>query len=439
MLVNNVDGERKASSILKSSEFYIDVAKFVQAYTTIIKHPNEFLEAAKEPLLKSDDDQLTWDQFVKIVQKCELGFNKIPTSKELIVYYNYALDIGTISDKERKLATVDDVANAQKHYYNFVDEAKDRAEEEYYRQKRISQRRQEESAVVDNKLSLIKTGNYIAVTMMILSCLMICFGVVSLFASNAVAVLFGSFIKGDGAQYVGACIIVALGILMFYLFDKLYVKTKVKFLNLKKASETIFSRSDETYMVTQTLKAKLDVLKKDLKTVHKELNDKHKRFDVKHNIEVLVSTNKLYQQYAELEQENDFVMQTKEAASEAMSYEENEFAPIRLTKEQEENLYNVSKEVIQSEGQFDMDAYNEKFEQVKDDKKKARAEEKEQEEKAQESQITESVDLIKSSLGMTDKNAAQAQKQAQQQQVQQQEQKQVQEAQKEQDKVEQEL
>ena len=56
--------------------------------------------------------------------------------------------------------------------------------------------------------------------------------------------------------------------------------------------------------------------------------------------------------------------------------DENEFAPIKLTKEQEENLRTVSKEAIKLEGQFDVDAYNEKFEKstkVKDEEEKDEA------------------------------------------------------------------
>ena len=44
MLINNVSTERRASLIVKNSAFYIEIAKFVQAYTTIVKNikPNFF-------------------------------------------------------------------------------------------------------------------------------------------------------------------------------------------------------------------------------------------------------------------------------------------------------------------------------------------------------------------------------------------------------------
>ena len=111
MLVNNVDGEQKVSSMLKNSSFYIEVAKFVQAYTTIIKNPNEFLQMAKLQTLVSESDKLSWEQLVKIMQTCDLGFNKVPTAMELVVYYNYALEMGSIEKQEKRIATVEDVAN----------------------------------------------------------------------------------------------------------------------------------------------------------------------------------------------------------------------------------------------------------------------------------------------------------------------------------------
>ena len=44
---------------------------------------------------------------------------------------------------------------------------------------------------------------------------------------------------------------------------------------------------------------------------------------------------------------------------------DEDFAPIKLTKEQEENIRAAKKEVIGLSGQIDMDAYNEKFEKSK--------------------------------------------------------------------------
>ena len=44
MLVYGVEGERSAASLVKDSKAYIEIAKFVEAYTTIIQNPNEFLD-----------------------------------------------------------------------------------------------------------------------------------------------------------------------------------------------------------------------------------------------------------------------------------------------------------------------------------------------------------------------------------------------------------
>ena len=70
MLVNNVGGEKAAASMVKDSKFYIDLAKFVQAYTMIVQNPNEFLREAKESEINPKTDFLTWAQFVKIMQTC---------------------------------------------------------------------------------------------------------------------------------------------------------------------------------------------------------------------------------------------------------------------------------------------------------------------------------------------------------------------------------
>ena len=51
MLFNNLTTERRASLIVKNSRFYIEIAKFVQAYTTIVKNPNEFLAEINEPFI----------------------------------------------------------------------------------------------------------------------------------------------------------------------------------------------------------------------------------------------------------------------------------------------------------------------------------------------------------------------------------------------------
>ena len=68
MLFNNLTEERRASLIVKNSRFYIELAKFVQAYTTIIKNPNEFLVEISEPEIDVKKQHLKWDQLVKIMQ-----------------------------------------------------------------------------------------------------------------------------------------------------------------------------------------------------------------------------------------------------------------------------------------------------------------------------------------------------------------------------------
>ena len=272
MLVENVNGVSKASSMLKNSEFYIEVAKFVQAYTTIVNNPNEFLGEIKEPLINEAEDKLSWEQFVNIVQKCDLGFKEVPSPADLVVFYNYALEIGTINPSEKRIASVDDVADAQKHYYNFVDEAKDRAEAEYLRQRRVTEMREREVAAVDNKISLFKTANYLCVVLMMFACVIDGLGVVSFLFDNALAKSIGS-IFGTDSRFVGATILIVVGVLLFVLFDAMFIKTRRNYLQLKMASSTIFNRTDETYLIEQTLKRKLNAIRKDFKIVQAELKD----------------------------------------------------------------------------------------------------------------------------------------------------------------------
>ena len=107
------------------------------------------------------------------------------------------------------------------------------------------------------------------------------------------------------------------------------------------------------------MKNRLDEVNKDYNVVIKEINDKHHRYDVKHNIDVLINTNKYYQQFCETEELNKFA---ESLASETTMVNDDDFAPIKLSKEQEENIRAAKKEVIGLAGQIDMDAYNEKFE-----------------------------------------------------------------------------
>jgi len=363
MLIENVNGTRRASSMMKNSSFYIEVAKFVQAYRTIIANPNEFLREIKAPLIDEENDKISWEQFVQIVQKCDLGFKIIPTREELVAYYNYALEIGTINANEKRFATVDDVADAQKHYYNFVDEATDKAEEKYLRQHRTAMMRQREYSAVGSHMVALRTKNIIAVIFMFLAGFMGAFAVASFILNNAIAEAIGSIIPIWEKQYVGAIVLLVLAVFIFWLFDKLYILTKREYIKLRSATATIFAKNREIYLMGQDLKRKFEALKKDLKTVQAEIHDKTKKHDVKHNIEVLKLTNKYYKRLCEFEEELSSTLGGDEMNMAARTADgENEFAPIKLTKEQTENLKRVSKEAIRLEGQFDVDAYNEKFE-----------------------------------------------------------------------------
>ncbi|MBQ8425090.1 MAG: hypothetical protein IJX17_03600, partial [Clostridia bacterium] len=97
MLVVDVEGEVSAASMVRDSRLYIEIAKFVQAYNTIIKNPNEFLAEIEEEPIDVEKDNLTWEQFVAIIGKCDMGFDPAPTSAQLAMYYSYAKQIGSIS------------------------------------------------------------------------------------------------------------------------------------------------------------------------------------------------------------------------------------------------------------------------------------------------------------------------------------------------------
>lgn len=417
MLFNNLTTERRSSLIVKDSRFYIELAKFVQAYTTIVKNPNEFLSEINEPAIDSKKQHLTWEQLVKIMQTCELGFKHIPTKMELIVYYNYALDMGSVKALEKKIASVDQVAEAQKHYYNFVDEEKASVEEEYLKQKKIYEARQREMNYVDGKIASQKTKNVLLAMAMFLSVVIGIVGIVSFFVDNALASAIGKIIPIWKPQYVGGIVLIALMIFLFWLTNKYYVKTKYEYVKLKNASVTIFAREDEMLAKQNLLKKKLDEVSKDYKTVLREINDKNKTFDVKHNIEVLKTTNKFYQKLCEVE---ELSAMSEKTALESANLVDEDFAPIKLNKEYEENVKTVRKEVIGLAGQFDTEAYNEKFEKStkkksseKDEKEAEIKEDKElsedlkKQKMEQEKQgFQESIDYVRELLGINQENSA---------------------------------
>lgn len=420
MLVNNVNGEAVGASMVRDSEFYIELAKFVQAYTVIIGNPNEFLAEVGEPSIDKKQGRVSWAQLVKIMQTCDFGFLTVPTEVDLKVFYNYALEIGSLDSLNQKVASVSEIAEAQKHYYNFVDKAKDKAEVEYQKQHKIYENRENEMKNADNELSKIKGVCVFAYIMMILSVSISVFGIISCFANNVIVRTVGNIIPVWKAQYVGAIILIAIGILLFFLFDKLHEKFKRKHFHLKLATETIFTRGNESYMMEVYLKRKLNTLTNQLKIVQAELNDKHKKFDVQESINKLKATNKYYQKYAENEQTYSAVAESgARATDDDKNLRPEDFAPVVLTREQEENLRRVGKEAIILEGQFDEEAYKEKFEQSRIKDKEEEREETQSESasqetaqsvqsqqtaeelKAQEKELLESIDYIKEILGFS--------------------------------------
>ena len=405
MLVNNVNGEKVAASMVKDSKFYIEVAKFVQAYTTIVNNPNEFLSEVHLELIDEKKEFLNWVQFVTIMQNCDFGFKTVPTETELLVLYNYALEIGSLDSTEKRLATIDDVANAQKHYYNFVDEATDRAENEYLKYHKLTLSREREATNADNKLSALKTSKIVSFILMMFAVVVFSFGVVGMLYENVVVDAIGGLIPVWERKYIGGIILIVLGLILFAIFDHFYIRAKEKYFHLKKATKMIFKRSDETLFEDISLKAKFDKLKKDLRIVQEELSDKNKSFDVKHNIEILKATNKYYQKLCELEDEYAETKLAAKSTADEKALSDEEFAPVKLTKEQEENLRTVNREAINLEGQFDEEAFNEKFENVKQSEeekqeKKETIEEKEKVEKEKdEKDLLNSIDYIKDILG----------------------------------------
>ena len=405
MLVNNVNGEKVAASMVKDSKFYIEVAKFVQAYTTIVNNPNEFLSEVHLELIDEKKEFLNWVQFVTIMQNCDFGFKTVPTETELLVLYNYALEIGSLDSTEKRLATIDDVANAQKHYYNFVDEATDRAENEYLKYHKLTLSREREATNADNKLSALKTSKIVSFILMMFAVVVFSFGVVGMLYENVVVDAIGGLIPVWERKYIGGIILIVLGLILFAIFDHFYIRAKEKYFHLKKATEMIFKRSDETLFEDISLKAKFDKLKKDLRIVQEELADKNKSYDVKHNIEILKATNKYYQKLCELEDEYAETKLAAKSTADEKALSDEEFAPVKLTKEQEENLRTVNREAINLEGQFDEEAFNEKFENVKQSEeekqeKKEEIEEKEKVEKEKdEKDLLNSIDYIKDILG----------------------------------------
>ena len=377
MLVNTFGKKISASLVVKNSEFYIEVAKFVQAYTVILNNPNDFLIEIGENSIDEKKDKITWDMLSRIMQKCDFGFSQIPTNSDLLVFYNYALEIGSISKKDKRVASVDDISDAQKIYYNFVDEAKEKAESEYLKQHRIAKIREKEVNAIESKLSSLNFQKWFAFSLMIVTVIFFCLGVAGCFFSHPLVELIGSIIPIWNRQYIGSIILIIISILLFYVFDKWQIKSKQEFLKLDHASQTIFSRNNDNFVAEQVLKYKLDLLKKDLEIIQNELNDENKTFDVKNNIEKLIETNEYYKKYFKEFQSQGYSAESKirQTFDGYKSFESNQL----LNEEQ----FEVAPQQIILEGQFDETAYNEKFEKSKKVSKKVK--QKENIEKEQES------------------------------------------------------
>lgn len=375
MLVNNVGGEKTAASMARDSGFYIDLAKFVQAYSMIVLNPNQFLKEAGEPEINQKTDFLTWDQFVKIMKACDFGFETAPTETELVVFYNYALEMGSLKDGGKKIASVKDVANAQKHYYNFVDDSAEKAEIEFLKKQDISDNRDREAKSVDAKLMSIKIKNIVTLIFMTIGVLLFTFGLASCFFDNVIAAAIGKIIPVWKSNIIGGIIFMLVGIILFAALNRIYLKTKYAYLKLRDASQTIFDRSDSAFHDTLVLKNKLNILQEDLKAVKEELADKEKTHDVAANIEKLAETNKYYKQFAGAEI-------SFESSSPKVLNTEETLAPVKLTKDQYENVRSIGKEAIVIPNELDEETYT--SQQIETEGKKQTESEPEEEKETEE-------------------------------------------------------
>lgn len=294
MLVIDVEGDVSAASMVKDSKVYIEIAKFVQAYNTIIKNPNIFLSEVGEPTIDSENETLTWEQFVKIATTCDLGFNPVPTENQLAMYYSYAVQIGSISKEEKVLATVKDVAEAQKKYYNFIDDATEKLEARYTKQHQITENREAEALEAQNNIDKKKLKAAGILCLMGLGVFLCGLGLGGLFFNIPLVTFFGF-----GNRYVGSVVFIVGGFCLFFFLDRIYVKFKYDYLQYKKDSEKIISKSERTSRDDLIMKDKLDKFREDLKVAKYELNDKDKTYDVENCIDKLKQKNKYYQNLLE--------------------------------------------------------------------------------------------------------------------------------------------
>ncbi|MBQ8424640.1 MAG: sulfite exporter TauE/SafE family protein, partial [Clostridia bacterium] len=187
---------------------------------------------------------------------------------------------------------VSDVAEAQKRYYNFIDETTTKIENQYNRQHVIAENRAQEVMEMEFKVSKKKLINVGVMFAMGLSVILIGLGFAGLFFNIPLVRFFGF-----GNRIVGGIILMVIGFVAFIVLDKYFLKTKYDYLRYKKESEKLSSRTEKTIRDDEILKDKLDKYKKDLKIAKYELNDKSKSYDVEKNIENLMARNKFYQKF----------------------------------------------------------------------------------------------------------------------------------------------
>ena len=294
MLIVDVEGEVSAASMVKDSKVYIEIAKFVLAYNTIVDNPNVFLKEIGEQPIDSENESLTWEQFVKIINTCDLGFNPVPTENQLAMYYSYAIQIGSISKEKKAFATVSDVAEAQKKYYNFIDDTTEKIEAQYNKQHQIAENRSEEALDAQKNIDKKRLKTWGILCAMGFGVFLCGLGLAGLFFDIGIVKFFGF-----GNRYVGAGIFIVVGFCLFFFLDRVYVKSKYDYLQYKKDSEKIISRSERTSRDEFVMRDKLDKFREDLKVAKYELNDKEKSYDVENCIEKLKQKNKYYQMLSE--------------------------------------------------------------------------------------------------------------------------------------------
>ncbi len=360
MLVNTFGKKISAALVVKNSQFYIEVAKFVQAYNLILSRPNDFLREIGESEINASVQKLSWKSLTTIMQKCDFGFAEVPAVSDLLVFYNYAIEMGSIDKNEKMFATVDDIADAQKNYYNFVDDATEKAKAEYLKNKRVFDLREKEAVEVDKKLSSLTTQKWMAIVLSIFAVAVFCVGVWGLVFGNFLVDAIGGLVPVWEKRYLGSAVVILLSVLMFYFCEKWQIKSMQEHKKLNHASQTIFSHSNSTFVAQSVAKRKFDVLKRDLDVIKQEINDENKTYDVKANIDRLLQTNEYYKKFVTSLAES----LSQESKSSQMSFGDDNLLAQDLTEEREHEII--------MEGQFDEQAYNEKFEKsTKKEKKPA--------------------------------------------------------------------